>query len=183
MGAKSRRKGAKGELEVSRIVAAWWMQDATLLEAMAADLPIRRTPLSGGWTRGKDFRGDLVPVTHEAEPFSMWSVEVKNQEKWSFDTILKPDITAWPLDQWWEQCRRDAKEAHAWPLLAFTRNRHPWYLRIRGSHYRLLCASAGAKLDIATTMRVKGCIFTLLNDFVRTFTPDHCLEAFTCKKR
>ena len=179
MGAKSRRKGAKGELTVSRILSAWWVGDTTLLKAKATDLPIRRTPLSGGWAKGSGLGGDLVSVKPEASSFGIFCVEVKNQERWQLEGMLKDK--KWPVHGWWRQCRTESKNAHAIPLLVFTRNQHPWYFRMRKSQFNILCADRRAELVRENFIFHKGSVYGLLDTFISTFSPGDCLRAFHAK--
>lgn len=183
MGRKSRSKGARGELSISRKLSAWWTGDLDLLEENAANLPIRRTPGSGGWAKGKGVGGDLVSVKEETNDFLMWSVEVKNREDWSFDQIIKLG-RSWVVNEWWAQCRGDAKVAKAWPLLIFTKNHQPWYYCISSRTYKRLCLTHGydKKKPPYFVMRFMGRVYGQLDHFIETFNREKCRKAFDVSK-
>ena len=117
----SRRKGNKGELEVAKLLKAWWRQ----LEPKALFV---RTPLSGGLQYGHEFdaSGDLMTAHAKRFPFS---VEVKREEGWSFDVMLsgKPS----PVWRFWRQCQRDAAKVNREPMLWFRKSRQPWLVLLR----------------------------------------------------
>lgn len=173
---KSRDKGRRGELEVARIMSAWWLGDSALLEAKAEVLPIRRTPMSGGWAQGKGLGGDLVSVSPEASDFDMFSVEVKNREDWSFDTMLK-DRQGWELDTYWDQCTDAAAPAEKIPFLIFTKNRHPWYFCVRNRFWRSLLRTSKARKSPFRVATLRARVYGCLDHFTESFKPAHCLEA------
>lgn len=83
-----------------------------------------RTPQSGGWGNRTGFQtcGDVITTL----PMFGWTIEVKNQEGWNLEQIL-----AYPekcvIVRFWQQCKREAKEANKHPLLVFTRNFQPLF--------------------------------------------------------
>lgn len=172
MGAKSRRKGAKGELIIARKLSAWWMNDPELEKEKAANLPIRRTPLSGGWASGSNLSGDLVAVQECAATFGIFSVEVKNQERWAFEGMFTND--KWIVNTWWAQCKKAAKKEKAIPWLVFTRNNQPWYFRMKYIHFKRLSGERVPK----NFMTHGGCVYGLLDDFLSTYSKEKCLDAF-----
>lgn len=118
-GKKSRRKGARNERDVAKILSIWW------------GCIFRRTPLSGGWAKSKEIRqefsasGDLLcPDT--TFPFLC---EVKSQEGWSFDCLW--DINPkHPLSKWWIQTVRETPPGKH-PMLLFTRKLKSWYVMFK----------------------------------------------------
>jgi hypothetical protein len=112
MPVNGRRKGAKWELEVAKRIGTWWGGT------------FRRTPGSGGWTRGgKDgegqLKGDLVQMDGPDFPFC---VECKADEAWSLDKFLSaPDNSklTYHLRQAWNGAAVEGKL----PMLIAKRNR------------------------------------------------------------
>lgn len=170
---KSKNKGKRGELEAARLLSAWWMGNPVFRNSKAEALPIRRTPLSGGWASAKGVGGDLVAVHEDAKDFSLLSVEVKNQEAWDFDGMLKN--VAWPIYGWWKQCCEAAKKSKALPLLIFTKNHHPFYFCIHKKHWTKLRTGG---LDAFNVMRWRGRVFGLLEDLMKHFSKAMFKEAF-----
>lgn len=135
IGRHSKRKGAKAELEVIRIIQPWWRR----LEPQALFV---RTPGSGGWKHSTSFkaRGDLQvdPKTTLLFPFS---VEVKKREGWS-DGLLFGRTTghgdASPIWGWWNQICKAAHDDGFRPMLWFTKNNSPWYVMIEAAVYDCL---------------------------------------------
>jgi len=110
----SRDKGARGEQQVVKLLKAWWGSE------------FYRTPRSGAFaTQGfshKDMSvaADVVTPDHTF-PFS---VEVKWQESWNMEQLLKSAICdPW---KWWEQCVTECT-VNKIPLLVFKRNNQPWF--------------------------------------------------------
>lgn len=89
----SRRKGANSERELAGILTAG-------LQALGHDIEVRRTPASGGKTKG-DLYG--LPGYH---------VEAKRREKIA-------------IHQWMAQAEADAPEGSI-PLVIFRRSHEPW---------------------------------------------------------
>lgn len=113
-----RAKGCRGELEVAKLVEAWWRQ-------LEPECRFLRVPLSGGWStpqvRGDTMTsGDLV-TTARLFP---WSVEIKHRNSWSEREFLAGRRS--PVWGWWEQAIKQAEEMGKVPSLWFRRNRAPW---------------------------------------------------------
>jgi len=112
----SRDKGQRGERALVKKFSEWWGAD------------FHRTPGSGSFaTRGfkhedMSMAGDLM-TTDKQFPFC---VEVKWQESWHMEQLLKSDVCApW---QWWKQAVDESFGQI--PLLVFKRNRQPWYYMV-----------------------------------------------------
>lgn len=174
MGNKSRDRGIRGELEACRKLNAWWMQDDKYLKEKIEGMPIRRTPGSGGWAKGRGVGGDLVAVHEVAYDFNKYfSVEVKNAEGWDFGTMLKPDKKSWAIDVYWSQCKNDAKHSNAYPFLLFTKNYHPWYFKISSSFWKCVKNAHGMKKDPFPVVRYASGIYGLADNFFSSFTPEN----------
>lgn len=113
-----RRKGAVAEIEVSKLLAAWWNQ-------YEPNARFKRTPLSGGWG-DREVRGEFkvagdICTTSAAWPFT---VEVKRREGWTFRSLAagRP-VAVWA---WWRQTLAAAAEENRIPLLWFRHNEQPW---------------------------------------------------------
>lgn len=130
IGRHAKGKGARGELQVIKLVQPWWRR----LEPEAVFV---RTPGSGGWRHAPAFkaRGDLLvdPQTTKLFPFS---VECKWQEGWGTG-LLFGDYTgkrhgddSSPIWGWWAQCCEAARVDGLLPMLWFRKNSSPWYVMI-----------------------------------------------------
>lgn len=121
MGAMSRRKGNAAELEVARLIEAWWQR-------VEPGCKFKRTPSSGGWlgAKGRDVRdafgvgGDLC-TTAKRFPFQL---EVKRREAWNIDNFLAGHRS--PVWAWWEQCTLAAASAGRMPMLWARKSRSEW---------------------------------------------------------
>lgn len=136
MGRKSRQKGTRFELEVARLLSCWWRQpDAETLKA--DQLWFRRVPLSGGFCRAKA-PSDVWAVAEEAQNFP-FCVENKNQECWDWNGLMKRN-EGWPVDDYWQQVLESSKSAtpKKIPMLLFTKNLHPIYIRMSLKVWKLL---------------------------------------------
>ena len=113
----SRAKGCNFELQVAKLVQAWY--GGTW----------KRTPLSGGWSKGKgdfDVAGDLVcDLKHRLH------VECKFHNKFYVEDLIT-GIRArgtTSILMWWEQATREAAKSYGEkprnPLLIFKRNLGP----------------------------------------------------------
>ncbi len=118
MGARSRRKGARAELEVCRLFQR------------ALGGKWSRVPLSGGWANRAEFHtcGDVITTL----PDFPFTIEVKCVEGWHLEQLLtSPDTCS--ITTWWRQACRQATEAGKKPLLVFTRNFEPLFAMVRSS--------------------------------------------------
>ena len=116
MGARSRRKGARAELEVCRLFQR------------ALGGKWSRVPLSGGWANRAEFHtcGDVITTL----PDFPFTIEVKCVEGWHLEQLLaSPDQC--PIAGWWRQACHQANEAVKKPLLVFTRNFQPLFVMVR----------------------------------------------------
>ena len=145
-----RRKGAAAEVEVARLVQAWWRQLPTEAQMVpdGGESEFVRTPMSGGWSTKRvrgNFRasGDLSS-TSDAWPFC---VEVKRREGWSLTMFAKAGKRGSPVWQWWGQCVRGADEEGAIPMLWVRRNRTPWIVMVPDALGRRVMGSAYADLS------------------------------------
>lgn len=86
------------------------------------NVQVVRTPLSGGWGRMKT-KGDVVSDGDEWPFF----VECKNQEGWNLDQLMEG---RGPVEDWWLKTVVQAEEESKFPMLVFTRNRRPVYVRL-----------------------------------------------------
>lgn len=137
MGARSRRKGNAAELEVAKLIEAWW-------RALEPDCKFQRTPGSGGWlgAKGRDVRdafgvgGDLC-TTARLFPFQL---EVKRREAWSVDNFLAG--RRGPPWAWWEQCTTAATSAQRVPMLWLRRSRDPWLVVLPAGYLKTIPAVA-----------------------------------------
>lgn len=173
MGKASKNKGRRGEIAVARMMSAWWLDDESLLKAKADDLPIRRTPLSGGWSKAKGVNGDLVPIAECVSDF-VFSVEVKNREGWSFDGILKDEC--WPVREWWKQCSDDAAAANMTPILLMTKNYNPWYFAMDTHDWVHLRRKLDKTIPLIS---IRHLVFGLFEDFVLNIPSSVVREVFT----
>jgi len=125
-GRHARRKGSTNELQLCRILSQWWFED-DYKGIPAKELPFRRTPLSGGFDTSAV--GDIRIMDHTIDDFP-FSVEAKDQECWDFSGMFKGN-KAWPVDLFWEQTLGQAVIASKHPLLIFTKNRFPFFIRLK----------------------------------------------------
>ncbi len=135
MGARSRRKGARAELEVCRLFQR------------ALGGKWSRVPLSGGWANRAEFHtcGDVITTL----PDFPFTIEVKCVEGWHLEQLLTSPEKC-PLSTWWHQAHRQAEEAGKKPLLIFTRNFQPLLAMLRASDLGLLplAATRSARFDL-----------------------------------
>lgn len=107
----SRKKGANFELVVAKLFAAW-----------TGDV-VRRTPLSGGWSKEKEFGvvGDLVFTKVDG-----LHVECKKRQGWALEDLLlgvnKDMIAAWWKQTTTECPKHEDGSFSRLPLLVFSRN-------------------------------------------------------------
>lgn len=108
----SRRKGAKVERNVAKLLEAWTKRK------------FAKTPASGGlqW-KSSNAKGDVVCTT-EGHYFP-FCIEVKAREKIDFSHLLTPGIKNIRILEFWEQCRRDATLAKKTPMLLMRYNGLP----------------------------------------------------------
>ena len=109
----ARQKGAKFERLVRRMVNESW------------GVRLERTPGSGSWGKMRT-KGDLVSDL-EKDPNFPFFIEVKKQEAWNLDQVV---LRVGLVEKWWVKARGQAKEEAKIPLLVFSRNRRPIYVRV-----------------------------------------------------
>jgi hypothetical protein len=122
----SRRKGAKNERVIAKVLAKWTGKE------------FAKTPASGGlqWKAAMS-KGDVVCTT-EGHYFP-FCIEGKFYVKIDFNHLLLPqdsDIMAW-----WKQCRRDAEKCNKVPMLLMRYNGMPsefWFLVLETEFYTRL---------------------------------------------
>lgn len=118
MGASEKHKGARGEIQVAKLLATWWAP-------IEPDARFKRTPLSGGWGDA-DTRGGFKVAGDICTTASRWpfTVEVKRREGWTFGTFASGKRS--PVWGWWRQCIEQAGEEERIPMLWVRKNRQPW---------------------------------------------------------
>lgn len=105
MGGKSRKgingkqKGARYERHLAKVFTEWARGQGHVCE-------IRRTPLSGGWSRSHEM-GMTADIVASCSSFP-YSVEAKNRQEWSLRALTaraaarKPGTG--PVWKYWKQC-------------------------------------------------------------------------------
>lgn len=136
-------KGARGELEVVRLLTSWWHQ----LEPEAV---FKRTPMSGGWATPEtrsDFKvaGDIC-TTAKLWPFT---IEVKRREAWSFGGFTSGKMS--PVWKWWRQCIEQAAEEDRIPILWARKNGHPWIVLAPERLLVPIVVARNIELDVTLT--------------------------------
>lgn len=137
-GRRSKGKGARGELQVIKVVQPWWSR----LEPEAVFV---RTPGSGGWRHAPAFkaRGDLL-VDPQTTKFFPFSIECKWQEGWGTGLLFgvytgkRQGDDSSPIWGWWAQCCEAARVDGLRPMLWFRKNGSPWYVMIEESVFDCL---------------------------------------------
>lgn len=144
MAKKSTAKGARFEREIVRIFRQHW------------GVEFERTPQSGGWGRFRT-KGDLVanPEVHPDWPFY---VEVKKQERWELSLQI-PDL----LEGWWDKSVDQAGEENRIPLLIFSKNFAPKYIRFLPEH--LGFAHLDFRCRHTHLTAIDGSVIMVLRDF------------------
>lgn len=123
-----RTKGSNFEKSVARYFSEWWYNKS--FEGVRADeLPIRRSPRSGGFDK-RIAPADLFCVEDSKNfPFL---VECKKQEALTWWSLYK-DITKTKIYIWWEKLLDESKNVGKLPLLVFSKNHCPVMLVCRGA--------------------------------------------------
>jgi hypothetical protein len=144
-----------------------------MLKKKAADLPIRRTPLSGGWGTGKNLTGDLVQVDESCHGFNCLSVEIKFQEGWSFDSIMSGGDAK--LRGWWKQCVNAASFGYKVPVLVFRKSLNPWYV-MANNRFLDMAIAKGKRRKVILTVNPLNASIMLLSDFVSIASSKLCAQ-------
>jgi hypothetical protein len=117
-------KGSKFERDVAKFLTVW-------LTGKDKPYCFWRTPASGGLATidelNASLSGDIKALTPEAEILtSVYSIELKTgYPKTSFWQHFK-NIKNFPIEQFWEQCVRDAIKANKKPMLIYRKKgNHP----------------------------------------------------------
>ena len=130
----SRNKGAAFERLVAKLFSAWCGEE------------IRRTPLSGGWTKkpDSDLRCDLICDN----PQFIYSIEVKKREGWDLSDLITGvrAVGSTSLLGFWEQTLSQAPKDKI-PLLVFSKNHDFIYVMF----YRETVAARYTQDSILTT--------------------------------
>lgn len=114
----------------------------------------KRTPQSGGWSKGDDYgvSGDLVCTLKN--PFH---IECKHREKWQLDDLITGVRSrgTCSLIDWWEQSCREAprKPKRKWPVLIFHRNRGGDFVMMREEHFDRLDRRTGGTGQFLAMLR------------------------------
>ncbi len=135
-GRGSKQKGDRLELTIARAMSIWVdPANEKYKTARAEDLPFRRTPNSGGWTKSrKAYIGDIMAP--EGFPFVF---EAKNRESWTWDQRFR-DNPGWEPEKWWiEDTVRLAVPSCRIPVLIFKKNHAQPFVRVsRRTWFRFL---------------------------------------------
>jgi hypothetical protein len=124
-----RDKGAGFELDVADKMSLWWF---------GVKRAIRRTPMSGGWSKTKA-AADLIS---ELDPFP-FSVECKHNKSWTFLDLFNP--TLGELGSFWTQCKKQ-RPPNTIALLVFRGNFGKTYVMFRDAEFPLLDLLEGPEL-------------------------------------
>jgi hypothetical protein len=135
-----RKKGATGEVQVSKLVSAWWCR-------AEPEVRFKRTPKSGGWATatqrgGFKVSGDICS-TSEIWPFT---VEIKRHEAWSFATFSLGRKS--PVWAWWRQAINAAAEENRIPMLFFRHSNQPWLVLLPETTLAPVLASFGIEPEV-----------------------------------
>ena len=122
----SRRKGAKNEREIAKVLETW------------TGKKFAKTPASGGlqW-KSAMAKGDVVCTT-EGHYFP-FCIEGKSYAKIDFNHLLLPQES--DILTWWKQARRDAEKCNKVPMLLMRYNGLPkgfWFLVLETEFYSKL---------------------------------------------
>lgn len=113
----ARHKGSRAQRDLAKLLGLWFFADSNSFHS---------TPASGALRWKSDVaktRGDIICSADDKFPYS---IEVKNQEKGSWD-LLSLLLNEGPiLKKWWAQCLDDAIVVDKNPWLIFTRNQVPF---------------------------------------------------------
>lgn len=127
LGRRSRQKGKRNELELARIIAAHFGYSINPADAGKPEHYLshcRRTARSHQNKTGDHFLSEELAAKF---PFV---IEAKARESWSFDAIMRGECAA--ISKWWEQAVAQSYGVpNRFPLLAFTKNRNPWYVAVQ----------------------------------------------------
>jgi hypothetical protein len=113
----SKSKGSQFERDIAKFLSVW-------LTGKPSPLQFWRMPASGGLATinelNADLSGDIRALTPEAELLTnTFSIECKaGYPKTSFWQHFK-NIKNFPIEQFWEQCVRDATKANKRPMLIY----------------------------------------------------------------
>ena len=116
-----KEKGRVAEVEVAKMISLWWTngkdKDA-----------FWRNVSSGGRVHkvASPYSGDICPVKETIKGFRL-HVEVKKQEGWSFEGVIKQNKSE-PLLEFIAQTVYDTSLSDRVGILLFTRNRDSWYV-------------------------------------------------------
>lgn len=161
---KSRDKGNNYELHICRRMSEWWF-GKSFDKVKGGELPFRRTPLSGGWDKRE---GSDVNLMQEGEEFP-FSIECKNQEKWSWDSLFKGGEKN-PIWGYWEQCEKAAKEKNKVPLLIFSKNFNPDYVMMSAVTWGMFPDKKGRMSHIKIFMPDKAFVVTYMDELAKHIT-------------
>lgn len=157
----SRRKGSEHERRIARLLSEWWYQDPTVL---------RRTPLSGGWSKRHASAFDLIVAEGRAEEFP-FGVECKFRESWNMDHLLAVHDGG-EVGRWWKKLvQEDVPQAEAGtgrkfvPLLVFTKSRQPDYYATEPWVVEKL-SPPGRRLVVESKENGRALVVGLLVDFL-----------------
>lgn len=153
-----RTKGANYERKIAKLLSSW------------SGIPLRRTPMSGGWSEGHpEVSGDIVSVEPD-KPFA-YHVECKNNESWAWEATLKGKG---PVYEWWKQATSQCP-LHKSPWLIFSKAYRDDWLMMRTSDYRMGINTQIAGLII---MSFHGVVIVSLSDYIanRKYEQEHKLD-------
>jgi hypothetical protein len=133
-----RRKGAAYELKIAKKLADWCGE------------VLRRTPMSGGWSKDAAFGvgGDLVCDN----PCFSYHVEMKKREGWRLEDLLTGanNTHSSSILEWWRQTLRESAHTGKIPLLIFSRNLLPDLVMLR-----YVSGAAQTLIDLPNTLTAR----------------------------
>jgi hypothetical protein len=157
-GKGARNKGSSFENKVAKLFSKW------------TGFRIKRTPMSGGFSKEGSYAGDLNCVLPEESSIFPFIVECKNQECWSFDNIL---VAKNKIFNFWDQAADEGEKAGKIPLLIVTKNYCSDFMFVDANTVEVFESDYGIYLDILDMLIIKrGSYFlygVLLEDFLEEF--------------
>ena len=167
--------GKRFEILVCRFLTEWWAGESAQ-KRRADDLPFRRTPCSGGWTRRHtDGHGDIIPEKSQRFPFI---IEAKHRKSWSWDQLVEGKNPE--LEKYWGQAAESSERTKkkSWPMLVFAQRSTKIYVRIPRDMWlgiRKDCPELGKPL-----VQVREGVYWRWQHFLKTVSPA-AVKSYTSK--
>lgn len=165
----SKAKGSEFELKVAKLLSSWWGEE------------FHRTPMSGGlhWKADNRVAGDIVTPPNSVFPYN---VECKKREGWLFDQVLRG---TGEVEDWWEQCVKDARGVGMRPWLIFARNFVPPYIMLQLEDFTPIVQTKNSRLPInyfiVSIVGQPLRVVMLLDDFLAKVQCEDILKAYNLK--